>query len=58
MEETLKLILNELKELKVGQQELRKDVSSIKDTLINGLDPILNRLGSIIDVKSMNLKKH
>lgn len=39
MEETLKLILNELKELKEGQQELKKEVSSIKDNLINGLGP-------------------
>ncbi|OLS41155.1 hypothetical protein [Bacillus sp. MRMR6] len=31
MERTLKLILNELKELKEGQKELKKDVSNIKE---------------------------
>jgi len=34
MEETLKLILKELKELKEGQQELKKDVSGIKGMIL------------------------
>jgi len=33
LEKSLKLILNELKELKDGQQELKKDISSLKEGL-------------------------
>jgi len=44
MEETLKLILNELIELKEGQLELKRDVSNIKDNLINGLGPYFERV--------------
>lgn len=71
MEETLKLILNELKELKEGQQELRKDVSdlkvgqqdlrkdvtSIKDNLINGLGPYFEQIEKHIDIKTKELKE-
>lgn len=56
MEETLKLILNELKELKEGQQELKKDVSSIKDNLINGLGPYFESVEKHIDEKTDELK--
>jgi hypothetical protein len=56
MEETLKLILNELKELKEGQQELKKDVSSIKDNLINGLGPYFESVEKHIDEKTEELK--
>ena len=56
MEETLKLILNELKELKEGQQELKKDVSSIKDNLINGLGPYFEHIEKHIDEKAAELK--
>ena len=44
MEETLKLILNELKKFKEGQQELKKDVSSSKNNLINGLGPYFEHI--------------
>ncbi|RYG71800.1 hypothetical protein EU245_12980 [Lentibacillus lipolyticus] len=56
MEEKLKLILDELKELKEGQQELKKDVSSIKDNLINGLGPYFERVEKHIDEKTDELK--
>ncbi|WP_099364481.1 hypothetical protein [Fredinandcohnia onubensis] len=56
MEETLKLILNELKELKEGQQELKKEVSSIKDNLINGLVPYFEHIENHIDEKTAELK--
>lgn len=56
MEETLKLILNELKELKEGQQELKKEVSSIKDNLINGLGPYFESVEKHIDEKTDELK--
>lgn len=56
MEETLKLILNELKELKDGQQELKKDISSIKDNLINGLGSYFEHVEKHIDVKTDELK--
>lgn len=56
MEETLKLILKELIELKEGQQELKKDVSSIKDNLINGLGPYFEHIEKHIDEKATELK--
>ncbi|MDC3412408.1 hypothetical protein NC797_00070 [Aquibacillus sp. 3ASR75-11] len=56
MEDTLKLILNELKELKEGQQELKKDVSSIKDNLFNDLGPYFESVEKHIDVKTEELK--
>ncbi|KEF37231.1 hypothetical protein M670_03477 [Schinkia azotoformans MEV2011] len=56
MEETLKLILNELKELKEGQKELKKEVSSIKDNLINGLGPYFEQIEKHIDAKTDELK--
>lgn len=56
MEETLKLILNELKELKEGQQELKRDVSSIKDNLINGLGPYFESVAKHIDEKTDEIK--
>ncbi|MGD6903182.1 hypothetical protein [Bacillus infantis] len=56
MEETLKLILNELKELKEGQLELKKDVSGIKDNLINGLGPYFEHIEKHIDEKTAELK--
>jgi hemerythrin-like domain-containing protein len=56
MEETLKLILNELKELKEGQQELKNDISSIKNNLINGLGPYFEHIEKHIDVKTEELK--
>lgn len=56
MEETLKLILNELRELKEGQQELKKDVSSIKDNLIHGLGPYFESVEKHIDEKTDELK--
>ena len=52
MKETLKLILNELIELKEGQLELKRDVSNIKDNLINGLGPYFERVEKHIDEKS------
>ncbi|MBM6616972.1 hypothetical protein [Bacillus suaedaesalsae] len=85
MEDTLKLILDELKGLKDGQRkledgqenlvgrlhnledgqkllkegqlELKKDVSSIKDYLINGLGPYFDHLEKHIDEKSDELKE-
>ncbi|WP_058306889.1 hypothetical protein [Gracilibacillus massiliensis] len=54
MEETLKLILNELKELKEGQQELKEDVSSIKGNLIFG--PYFESVEKHIDEKTDELK--
>ncbi|MFD1038341.1 hypothetical protein ACFQ3N_07950 [Virgibacillus byunsanensis] len=56
MEETLKIILNELKELKEGQQELKSDVSGIKDNLINGLGPYFESVEKHIDEKTVELK--
>ncbi|MBT2691735.1 hypothetical protein [Bacillus sp. ISL-55] len=98
MKETLNLILDELKELKVGQQELnvgfqelhveqkelkdeikvlkrgqqeikegyqdlkfgqkviQKDVSSIKDNLINGLGPYFEQIEKHIDTRTDELK--
>ena len=56
MEETLKLILIQLKDLKEGQQDLKKDVSSIKDNLINGLGPYFEHIEKHIDEKTLNLK--
>lgn len=56
MEETLKLILNELKGLKEGQQELKKEVTSIKDNLINGLGPYFESVEKHIDAKADELK--
>lgn len=56
MEETLKLILNELKELKEGQLELKKDVSSIKENLIHGLGPYFEHIEKHIDEKTVELK--
>jgi hypothetical protein len=56
MEETLKLILKELKELKEGQQELKKDVSGIKGNLINGLGPYFESVEKHIDEKTEELK--
>ncbi|WP_043929822.1 hypothetical protein [Bacillus sp. EB01] len=55
MEENLKLILNELKELNQGQQELIKNVTSINDTLINGIGPYFDRIEKHIDVKTDDL---
>ncbi|QOR67984.1 hypothetical protein IM538_07580 [Cytobacillus suaedae] len=57
MEQTLKLILNELKELKEGQKELKIDVSSIKDNLINGLGPYFEHIEKHIDEKTAELKE-
>ncbi|MFC4321398.1 hypothetical protein [Litchfieldia salsa] len=57
MEETLKLILNELIELKEGQQELKKDVSSIKDNLTNGLGPYFEHIEKHIDEKTAEFKE-
>ncbi|MBP2242373.1 peptidoglycan hydrolase CwlO-like protein [Cytobacillus eiseniae] len=56
VEEALKLILNELKELKEGQQEIKKEVTSIKDNLINGLGPYFESVEKHIDVKTDELK--
>jgi hypothetical protein len=56
MEETLKLILAELKDLKKGQKELKEDVSSIKNNLINGLGPYFERVEKLIDHKTDSLK--
>ncbi|RIW31346.1 hypothetical protein D3H55_15345 [Bacillus salacetis] len=56
MEETLKLILEELRDLKEGQKELKDDVSTIKSNLINGLGPYFERVEKHIDQKTDNLK--
>ncbi len=66
MQDTLKLILDELKDLKKGQEELkvlkkgqeeiREDVSKIKSYLINGLGPYFERIEKHIDHKTDELK--
>ena len=63
MEDTLKKILAELQRvndrlegLENGQQELQRDVSSIKDNLINGLGPYFERIEKHIDEKTGELK--
>ena len=56
MGETLKLILNELKELKEDQQKLRKDVRSIKGNFINGLEPYFESIEKFIDEKTEEIK--
>ena len=63
MEDTLKKILVELQKvnnrldgLEDGQQELKRDVSSIKDNLISGLGPYFERIEKHIDEKTFELK--
>lgn len=63
MEDILKKILDELQKvnnrldgLEDGQQELKRDVSSIKDNLISGLGPYYERIEKHIDEKTFELK--
>ncbi|GGM18938.1 hypothetical protein GCM10011351_00880 [Paraliobacillus quinghaiensis] len=57
MDETLKLILDELKVIKQEQEELKKLVSSMKGEVVKDLKPYFDSVEKRIDEKTSELNE-